>query len=379
MTKTKRWKALMLGTAMTAAVVMGAGEAAFAEADGLIVEDNDEENVSQEGELLEDVLAREQEEAEREAAQKEAQALIQDADRLVPEASAERLETLLEELTAQPDPTGSDGELAMSAYIEGVMEEIGYTVTEQAFHEGVLNEDGVDLPGINIIAERGADAEDRSKDIVILAVHYDSVSGVAEDAKVSPATNDKTGAAVAIECARVLASLDTECDVCFLFLSGEEDGLHGSREFVRSMSEENRERVRAVIALDTVGTDSDADYVTGTLDGSVNDPAMYLQAAQVEVTGTAVTEDDKENAAPSADAANTELSAIKRTWKIAEDDSHSHKAFAEAQFPSVILYQEIPEEELAQAKADPEALAQVADIVAACLNGYMSGAIQVNS
>ncbi|MBP3873934.1 MAG: M28 family peptidase [Lachnospiraceae bacterium] len=183
-------------------------------------------------------------------------------------ANADRIQEYLDSMTQVESPTGSDGELTVAAYIETKMGEMGYTVQEQAFHEGVLNEDGVDAPGVNILAERGANSQtNRKRDIFLVVTHYDSKRSPAED---DPFANDKSGAAALIESARILSEVVTDTDICYLFLSGEEDGGYGAQNFIASLSPDNRSRISGVLSVERVGYDSDTPYVLKTLTGERN-------------------------------------------------------------------------------------------------------------
>ena len=183
-------------------------------------------------------------------------------------ASAERVQEHLNALTQVDSPTGSDGELTIAAYIETKMGEMGYTVQEQAFHEGVLNEDGIDAPGVNILAERGANSQtNRKQDIFLVVTHYDSKRSPDEG---DPFANDKSGAAALIESARILSEVVTDTDICFLFLSGEEDGGYGAQSFLSALSEENLSRISGVLSVERVGYDSGTPYVLKTLTGESN-------------------------------------------------------------------------------------------------------------
>ena len=183
-------------------------------------------------------------------------------------ANPDRVQEYLDSMLEVDNPTGSDGELTVAAYIETKLGEMGYTVQEQAFHEGVLNEDGIDAPGVNILAERGANSQtNRKSDIFLVVTHYDSKRSPAED---DPFANDKSGAAALIEAARILSGVVTDTDICFLFLSGQEDGGYGAQNFISSLSEENRSRISGVLSVERVGYDADTPYVLKTLTGESN-------------------------------------------------------------------------------------------------------------
>ncbi len=190
-------------------------------------------------------------------------------------ASPDRIQEYLDSMSEVDSPTGSDGELTVAAYIESRLGSMGYTVQEQAFHEGVLNEDGVDAPGVNVLAERGANSRNnRKRDIVLIVTHFDSKRSPSED---DPFANDKSGAAALMETARILSEVVTDTDICFLFLSGEEDGGYGAQNFIASLSDENRSRITGVLSVERVGYDSDTPYVLKTLTGEPNSLGNMVQ------------------------------------------------------------------------------------------------------
>ena len=195
------------------------------------------------------------------------------------DAQPDRIRQTLDSLLQTPSLTGTEGELVIAQFIEDRMKELGYAVQEQAFHEGVLNEEGIDPPGVNIIAERGADSKkNRKDDILLLVTHYDSKRSPDER---DPYANDKTGAAVLLEAARILAHIETDTDLCFLFLSGQEDGGYGAKAFIDSLSEANRSRITGVLAVDRVGYDTGMPNVIKTWTGDANDIAALVQESGI--------------------------------------------------------------------------------------------------
>ncbi len=258
-------------------------------------------SVKQEGDSLEEVL--ESERKVQEALEAAADLMVFSAP-VLEQASAAQLQLYLQGLYARANPTGSNEELDIADYIKNVMSDLGYTVEEQNFHEGFLNENYVDVPGLNIIAERTADSEHPSDRILIVAAHYDSKTNPQEDDLLS---NDKTGAAVLLETGRILSQIENDIDVCFVFLSGEEDGLYGSEKFVEFLSEEQKERVCGVIYVGTVGTASDAPYLLGTSDPSGSEPGRLIRAIAL---GAASDEDESgagsDERSENADSTGTE-------------------------------------------------------------------------
>lgn len=96
----------------------------------------------------------------------------------------------------------------------------------------------------NIVALPDA-AGDRP--ITLVAAHYDSVPGC-------PGADDNaSGLAVMLECARVLAAVDTGGAVGFIAFNAEEDGLLGSRDFIDHGLPALGLRVRTAHVLEMVG------------------------------------------------------------------------------------------------------------------------------
>lgn len=82
---------------------------------------------------------------------------------------------------------------------------------------------------------------------VILGGHYDSVPG-------SPGANDNaSGTAVVLEIARNLSGTPLARQAWFIAFDGEEDGLHGSRAFVKATKPQFLSGLKAMLNFDMVG------------------------------------------------------------------------------------------------------------------------------
>ena len=402
-------------------VIGDAPEETQAPVDDSLVEDMDDlvdegtVEVIAEGDTLEQVQA---DEAAIEAAQQQLQEILEGASLVLPKADPELIRQYFNLLNQVDSTAGSDGELEISEVIKGILEPMGYEIADDNFHEGVLNKDGVDVPGLNILAERGANMENMGDDMIILCAHYDTPSdrapeldengepisdesaglmnqesfggaaneeetaagneedasasdggaeaASAEEAETEPAEGEteadptetgadmasgKAGAAVLMAAATILADVDTGVDICFVFLSGEEDGWFGSKAFVRDLGYYMDNRVKAVINVDNIGAPlENFPYQLGTVDGLANAPASKLSAAylmeQTDMAAQALT--DAVGMLKSDLAADTmtveasqEAQAVVTPWSIVEKKLSGHKAFAEAGYPSVSIFQDL--------------------------------------
>jgi hypothetical protein len=106
---------------------------------------------------------------------------------------------------------------------------------------------------------KGTDAEN-AKRIVLVTGHYDSRNSDILDTKgdAPGANDDASGAAVSLECARVLSKLKFAATIIFLTVAGEEQGLNGSSHFAK-VAKEQSWNIEAVLNDDIVGGDKSAE------------------------------------------------------------------------------------------------------------------------
>ncbi|NJO80771.1 MAG: M28 family peptidase [Cyanobacteria bacterium RM1_2_2] len=127
------------------------------------------------------------------------------------------------------------------------------------------------VTGRNIIAHlAGVDQPS-----ILVGGHYDSVQG-------SPGANDNaSGTAVVLEMARNLANTPLAQQVWFVAFDGEEDGLHGSRAFVREADSQFLSNLKGMLNFDMVGINS-ALQASGTptltaLVGTLDQPVSTVE------------------------------------------------------------------------------------------------------
>jgi Zn-dependent M28 family amino/carboxypeptidase len=102
---------------------------------------------------------------------------------------------------------------------------------------------------------KGSDPEN-AKRIVLVTGHYDSRNSDTFDAAgdAPGANDDGSGAAVSLECARVLSKFKFPATIIFLTVAGEEQGLNGSKHFAE-MAKQQGWNIEAVLNNDIVGGD----------------------------------------------------------------------------------------------------------------------------
>lgn len=153
-------------------------------------------------------------------------------------------------------------------------------------------------PSRNIVAELNNDLENDG--VLIIGAHYDTTP------ESSGANDNGSGMAVSMVLAEELLDDDLPFDVRFVLFGSEETGLHGSKYYVETLSDDESERVLGMINLDAMG------------------------AGKVQVFGT---ESMESLAYEVADAAGIELSDNELDLSVYGSD---HQPFMEAGYEDVL-------------------------------------------
>jgi len=107
----------------------------------------------------------------------------------------------------------------------------------------------------NVVADRPGN-ESGARKLLLITAHLDSIN--IRDGRNAPAPgadDNASGAAGVLEIARVLAEHSSaRHDLRLILFGGEEQGLHGSIQYVSELPENERTRITAVINMDMVGT-----------------------------------------------------------------------------------------------------------------------------
>lgn len=119
----------------------------------------------------------------------------------------------------------------------------------------------------NVVAEASANGSDRP--VVIVTAHLDSVNSDGGSSAPAPGADDNaSGSAGALELAAALQTVQLGVDPRFILFGGEEQGLFGSRAYVRSLSAAERARIVAVVNMDMIGTVNATPERTVLLEGA---------------------------------------------------------------------------------------------------------------
>jgi Peptidase family M28 len=159
-----------------------------------------------------------------------------------------RLESALTHLASFPTRLSTSPQYrAVSGWARQQLIASGYEV---AFQKITVN----GKPSRNVTADkRGRGSGQRG--LVLVTAHLDSINLAGGPAAAAPGADDNgSGAAGLLEMARVLASHPAQHDLRFILFGGEEQGLFGSRRYVRALAAGERARIRAVVNMDMIGS-----------------------------------------------------------------------------------------------------------------------------
>jgi Zn-dependent M28 family amino/carboxypeptidase len=143
-------------------------------------------------------------------------------------------------------------------------------------------------PSHNVVADKAGSAAEDQRQLVLLTAHLDSINWHehgSPDAVAPGADDNGTGSAGLLECARVFQNHAFSHDLRFVLFGGEEQGLHGSEDYVSSLTGSDRNRIRAVVNMDMIGGLNTQDPGV-TLESSINFSEMINQLVAAGQTYT---------------------------------------------------------------------------------------------
>lgn len=202
---------------------------------------------------------------------------------LVDRISRATFEPDLAELVALPTRFSTSTHYqAACNIVEHKLASFGYATSRQKIDVGGSQ-------STNVVARR-AGTGPAPRRAVLVTAHLDSINLEGSATAPSPgADDDGSGSAGVIEIARALKDVANVHDLVFIHFGGEEQGLFGSKHFVRSLAAPQRSRVHAVVNMDMIGT-LNTPAPTVLLEGrAISQPILDgLADAAARYTGLAV-------------------------------------------------------------------------------------------
>jgi aminopeptidase-like protein len=135
----------------------------------------------------------------------------------------------------------------VAEWIRNKLIDFGYSENDLFYHEYI--EQGYQLKNL-ICIKKGV-----SDKIILLCAHYDTIliSNTEDIVSRAPGANDNaSGVSALLEIARIMLSIKTDYTIQFVFFSGEEQGLWGSKHYAKKMKD-NNEDLLLVINMDMCG------------------------------------------------------------------------------------------------------------------------------
>jgi hypothetical protein len=166
-------------------------------------------------------------------------------------------------------------------HASGLLTDRGFAVSRPTITVGTGTSTNVvaDLPG--------SGAEPRG--LVLITAHLDSINLAGGPSAAAPGADDNgSGSAGALEMARVLRGRPWRHDLRVILFGGEEEGLHGSRQYVAASPAPERARIRAVVNLDMVGALNTA-APSVLLEGATRSAALINDLATAAATASTLT------------------------------------------------------------------------------------------
>jgi len=130
----------------------------------------------------------------------------------------------------------------------------------------------------NVIATKKAHKNHDTGQIIYVGSHHDSVPGA------PGASDNASGDGVNLEIARAISNMQTDTEIRFLTFGAEELGLLGSRHYVSTLTEDEKDRSVGMFNFDMVGSKNAGDMIMYTVDGKRNVITDTAASASVRVS-----------------------------------------------------------------------------------------------
>lgn len=154
----------------------------------------------------------------------------------------------------------------------GRFQELGFAARHEEIHVGTHTT-------LNTIADRSGTGTGTCG-LVIVTAHLDSINLNGSAATRAPGADDNaSGSAGVLEIARVMNDYRGSHDLRLVLFGGEEQGLHGSQQFVSQLSTAEKGRIRAVVNMDMIARRNTAG-LTALIEGAPVSQALIDSAVQ---------------------------------------------------------------------------------------------------
>lgn len=174
-----------------------------------------------------------------------------------------------------------------AAWAVNQLQSFGYQAEQHQINVGSSS-------SFNIVADRPG-SEIGARKLLLITAHLDSVNDHEGIEAPAPGADDNaSGAAGVLEIARVLAEHPAKHDLRFILFGGEEQGLHGSTQYVSELPEGERTRIAAVINMDMVGT-LNTEPRAVLLEGAPVSRSLMRELAEAAATYTSLIVQTSEN------------------------------------------------------------------------------------
>ncbi|MGO1501963.1 MAG: M28 family metallopeptidase [Marinobacter sp.] len=170
-------------------------------------------------------------------------------DAVLGEVNQAAFEANLAQLVSYPTRLStSPGYKEAAKWASAQLSVMGYSTTLEPVTLGASGESA------NVIATRsGSGSEPRHR--ILVVAHLDSINHTDGPLANAPGADDNgSGSAGLLAMASALAAFRFDHDLTFVLFGGEEQGLHGSTQYVASLSTAEKGRIRAVVNMDMIGS-----------------------------------------------------------------------------------------------------------------------------
>lgn len=185
------------------------------------------------------------------------------------EKAGEKAYAYLTELEKMgPRPSSAEGETKAADWINDTLTGFGYQVDRQSFTYRPDTEDETEAADVDLTSQNlSVTVPGKSDSVIVVGAHYDSKG---QDKGSEGATDNGSGVAALLALAEALHGKTLPDTVRLVFFGAEENGLNGSKAYVKALPANEIGRIKAMVNFDTIAG-GDVLYIHSAL----NEPKEY--------------------------------------------------------------------------------------------------------